>query len=198
MFYVYQIINILNGKIYIGKASDPAFRLKDHLRVAKGGRHKYGTKYQLIHEAIAKYGIDNFDHRVIQSFMNEDESLVAEKYWIDFFKTNIIKYGKEFGYNLSDGGRGSSGHRPSDFSREKNRNSHIGKIHSEQTRKEMSLSKLGKSIGNTFSAKLDVSQVKEIRSLYEIGWSRKDLATKFSVKQNTISQIVNNKSWKLI
>jgi group I intron endonuclease len=260
VFYVYMLFNTVNGKIYIGKATDPKFRLADHLRVVRGGPEKYPKKYHLIHKAISKYGFNNFDFRICQSFDKEDGALLAEKYWISFYKTNVAKYGNEFGYNLADGGLGSSGHKPSaesiakripkvsgsnnwlfgkhisDEAKAKSRASQLGskshnfgkrpsahtrklisdslrgRIVSEETRAKISLAQRGelnhafgkerseetkkKLAINNRSTSLDEDKVKQIRRLYADGVSQKEIAPLFNIKPNTVSNIVNYKTWK--
>ena len=101
MFVVYMILNLINGKIYVGQTNNFKRRKKKHIFDSyKEGRSKP------VHKAIRKYGINNFDFRIVQEINSFNEALLAEKYWISFYKSNIIRYGKQFGYNLSDGGDG--------------------------------------------------------------------------------------------
>lgn len=56
IYWVYSIENKSNGKIYIGKATDPEARWRSHISVSKKP-----SKYQrYIHRAIAKSGVQNF------------------------------------------------------------------------------------------------------------------------------------------
>src|SRR5271154_4774479 len=96
-FYIYLIHNILNNKVYVGKATDPSKRWQKHLRVASGKRQK--EKFY-IHRAIAKYGADNFVFSIMQQLNTEQESDVAEAYWIEYFQSKNNNYG----YNLTKGG----------------------------------------------------------------------------------------------
>ena len=110
MFCVYQLFNTVNGKIYIGKTRNFRLRKSEHLTVAKGGKDMYVKKFTLIHKALVKYG-DAIEFILMQEFISEAEALEAEKYWIQFYKTNVSKYGRDFGYNLTDGGDGISGYK---------------------------------------------------------------------------------------
>ena len=70
IYYVYQITNKINNKIYIGK------------RKYKGGNpllDSYMGSGKLIKEAIKKYGKNNFQKIIIQSFDNEDDAFKLEK-----------------------------------------------------------------------------------------------------------------------
>lgn len=104
-FYVYSIINLYNGKVYIGKTNNIKKRWRDHISISKKENHK---DYQLIHKAINKYGKNNFQFNIIQIFENESYSYHSEKYWIDYYKSYIVKYGKNYGYNLTEGGIGTT------------------------------------------------------------------------------------------
>jgi group I intron endonuclease len=108
MFYVYSITNKINGKIYIGKATDLQSRWAAHLATAKRPTYE---KHYLIHRAIAKYGEDNFSFTEIESLNSEQESLDREMFWIAQYKSNVCRYGSNYGYNLTDGGDGSSGYK---------------------------------------------------------------------------------------
>src|SRR5580698_5162902 len=99
-FYVYKIYNLLSGKIYIGQ-SQSKYRWKEHIYAAK---HPTYQKHMLVHRAMAKYGIANFEFRIIQKLSTQEESLAAEKYWIKYYQSNICRYPKGLGYNLTDGG----------------------------------------------------------------------------------------------
>lgn len=88
-YYVYTIFNQNNGKFYIGKSINPSKRWKEHKYLASSGSKDCPKLYA----AIRKYGTDSFIHTAIQSFNNENDSLLAETYYINFF--NAIK----FGYN---------------------------------------------------------------------------------------------------
>jgi hypothetical protein len=48
MFYVYSIINTVNNKRYIGKASNAHRRWVEHKRIAEAGPELYANKFQYI------------------------------------------------------------------------------------------------------------------------------------------------------
>ena len=93
---LYRITNKINGKIYIGQASDLSKRWSDHRRAVR-----LNKPTQIIHHAIIKYGIDNFEFEVIASSKswedaNETETLLVAQY------DSFISNGK--GYNATHGG----------------------------------------------------------------------------------------------
>lgn len=102
-FHIYSILNIINGKIYIGKTVNLHKRWRDHISTSKKSSHK---DHYLIHRAINKYGKSNFQFSIIQKFNNNEDASLAEKYWIKFYKSYIKRYGDDYGYNLTEGGDG--------------------------------------------------------------------------------------------
>jgi group I intron endonuclease len=97
MFFIYKISNLVNSKLYIGKTNDIYIRWQSHCHEAKLGKRKYP-----LYLAMNKYGLENFELNVIEQFEDEQDCLIREKFWIEFYKTNICKYGKEFGLNESN------------------------------------------------------------------------------------------------
>lgn len=55
---IYKITNSITGKCYIGQAVDIRARLMDHVSAFRKNKN-------LIYRSIRKYGIDNFDCRVL-------------------------------------------------------------------------------------------------------------------------------------
>lgn len=45
MIFIYFIENKINGKIYVGKTTDPISRWKTHKSVSRQGKQKYPNKY---------------------------------------------------------------------------------------------------------------------------------------------------------
>ncbi len=109
MFYVYIIQNNINLKVYVGKTNDPKVRFLDHKKTAERGFTKGRKTFSVIHKAIRKYGIGSFSFQLLEEFDNERDCLDAEKFWIELLRTNVNKFGNEYGYNLTDGGDGISG-----------------------------------------------------------------------------------------
>lgn len=100
MWTIYKITNLLNGKSYIGQTSQPVeVRWSEHKR----GKTSINSPLK---RAIEKYGWDNFNKEVIDTATTLEEALEKEKYWIEYYKTCVLVYGKEAGYNLSRGGEG--------------------------------------------------------------------------------------------
>jgi group I intron endonuclease len=96
---IYEIVNIENGKIYIGKTVGTAEkRLLTH--IANSGRGYRNQSY--FYRAIRKYGVDNFIVGVIDQADCERDLDVKEIEWI----TKLDSTNPEIGYNSTTGGEG--------------------------------------------------------------------------------------------
>lgn len=94
--YIYQITNLISGKIYIGKTNNPKKRWNNHKcsndpnMVIARALHKYGTdnfKFEILYKNIPIEDIDELEQRTIK----EKNSRVPN------------------GYNVAEGGQGGIG-----------------------------------------------------------------------------------------
>lgn len=86
---IYQITNIVNQKIYIGKTTKTADeRLRKHFYSAKYGSNTY------LHRAMRKHGIQAFQICILEECENFD---MREEHWIQELKPH---------YNMTLGGDG--------------------------------------------------------------------------------------------
>ena len=198
MFYIYKFINKVNGKLYIGKTNNLYQRKHAHLAVARlGAENNFylaSGHYNLLQRAITKYGADNFDFVVIEE--NEQEEIIfeREKYWIAFYKTNVCRYGNEFGYNLTDGGEGSSGRKHTETAKQKIRDKAAGRLHTKETKQQMSVARSGDGCGHNI---LTVQQIPEILRLRnEENLSYPTIGKMYGVSKTAIRKICTGKSWK--
>lgn len=100
MWTIYKITNTINGKSYIGQTCQ---KVEDRWSEHKRGKT---SKNSPLKRAIEKYGWDNFTKEIIETVETLEEALDREIYWIDYYKTCVLVYGKDCGYNLSRGGEG--------------------------------------------------------------------------------------------
>jgi hypothetical protein len=106
-YYVYQITNLINGKIYVGKH-------KSSKHPADNGY--YGSGKQ-IKAAIEKYGIENFKKEVLHYCSSKDEMANKE---LSIVTEDFVK--RKDTYNMHKGGLGGWDHyNGSDKHREKSR-----------------------------------------------------------------------------
>lgn len=96
---IYKITNLINNKVYIGQSIEISKRWKAHISYANNKLSKeYNTS---IHNAIRKYGENNFKFEIIENCRKEDLDN-KEKYWIKFYDS----INRNKGYNLTTGGMG--------------------------------------------------------------------------------------------
>lgn len=126
VYTIYLRTNLVNGKQYVGQTSD----IKQRNIAFKCLKNRYSTK--IFDDDRRKYGVDNFDLEILAEAETQEEAWELEKYYIKELNT---KY--PFGYNISDGGSGATGVPPW----------HKGKHLSEETRKKISLARIGEGNG---------------------------------------------------
>lgn len=95
-----------NGKCYIGITG------RSMIERWNGG---HGYDEQFFGKAIRKYGAENITHEILHKGLTLEEAARLEQIEIAKHKSND----PAFGYNCTDGGEGSTGHKPSDEVRKK-------------------------------------------------------------------------------
>jgi hypothetical protein len=119
---VYKATNLINNKIYIGKTVISfSQRRANHLSVARNKKDNFP-----FHAAIRKYGEENFAWEIIDRCLFAESLIALEQHYIKLYNCKAPN-----GYNLTDGGDGITGFK-----------------HSEETKKKMSESMVGKTAGN--------------------------------------------------
>lgn len=129
---VYKVTNLVNGKIYIGKTTKGIkIRWQRHKAAAQ---RQDPNDYSILHRAMNKYGFDKFKIEVLEVCVSAEASLEAEKRQIAGYKATD----RDIGYNQTEGGDGTPGHR-----------------HTEDSKQRMSVAKKGKYQGkdNSFYGK---------------------------------------------
>jgi group I intron endonuclease len=171
MIYLYKITNQLNGKVYIGQSNKEKERWRQHKYF---GRNPDKTN-QYIHKAMNKYGIDNFTYEVICTSLTQEDANEAEKQLIIQYDSR----NKEKGYNLAPGGDSAwntglpaeqqpmYGKHHSEDSRKKISESNIGKLnpHSDEWREKASKAHKGRPKTEEWKKKISQSNLGVKRSL---------------------------------
>ena len=104
---VYIHTNKTNGKMYVGQTcQNPKKRWANGLG--------YVTQ-QYFYRAIQKYGWNGFEHEIVASNLTKFEADDLEKTLIKELQT----YDKQFGYNITLGGKGNLGYHLSDDTKQK-------------------------------------------------------------------------------
>lgn len=149
---VYCHTNKLNRKKYFGITS----RTPEE-------RWKYGDGYRnqiVFWRAIQKYGWNNFVHEIIADSLAEEEAKQMEITLIALHKTNCRRYyNPAYGYNMTDGGDGTSGRFITDETRQKISASLIGRKMSEEAKNKMSKARKGVSFTEEHKRKIGESQL---------------------------------------
>lgn len=146
MYIVYQHINKINKKIYIGITSQ-----KPELRWGANGS-KYKTSPHF-YNAIQKYGWDNFEHIILFENLTKEEAIKKEIELIKKYDT----CNPEKGYNETTGGNAP---KMSDAAKRKlseamkgNKNC-LGRVLSEETKEKISKSQKGRTFTEEHKQKL--------------------------------------------
>jgi len=113
---IYKATNKINKMSYIGQTTTT---LKRRISTHKNSAKFYNGYY--FHKALRKYGIDNFDWKILKYCKNKNELDRWEKYYITIFNTKV-----PIGYNLTNGGEGSLGRILTPKQRKKLSEAHIG------------------------------------------------------------------------
>lgn len=90
MFYIYEHVNVVNEKRYIGITNNPDRRWRNG-----GYDYKDSPKFM---NAIKKYGWDCFEHNILDVVKTKEEADEKEIFYISFFDS--VKKG----YNIQMGG----------------------------------------------------------------------------------------------
>lgn len=106
---VYQIINRVNGKVYVGSAVDIQVRLHNHRRELRSQQHCN----QKLQNAWDKHGEAAFDVRVIELIPDPQDLLPREQYWLDLLQS--VKNG----YNCLPTAGSNLGYKATDVTRER-------------------------------------------------------------------------------
>lgn len=135
---IYKATNKINEKKYIGQTVfDLEHRKSGHIRSVL---HKDTGMY--FHKALKKYGVDNFDWETLHECNTIDELNRLEIFYIKHYNT----FGN--GYNLNSGGSNAL---HSDETKQKIAKANIGNQralgyhHSEETKREMSRTRKGRT-----------------------------------------------------
>lgn len=147
-YNIYIITNLINNKIYIGMTNNPNRRWLNH----KNDSTKEYPKC-VIHRAIKKYNVDNFEFDVIESNLSFIQAVQKEQRLIALYNTT----NSNFGYNLSTGGvgvKGVSGEKHHMFGKKREpfseewkskiSKSGLGRIHSQERRQKQRMLSTGR------------------------------------------------------
>lgn len=119
---VYQILNLVNNKKYIGSSQNLSRRLADHKRLLKRSIHC--NKH--LQSSFNKYGADNFSFEVVE-YCSIEQLICKEQFWADSFNLNEL-------YNKREIVQSNRGFKFSEESKNKLK----GRVQSEEQREKKS------------------------------------------------------------
>lgn len=85
---IYLLTNLVNQKNYVGQAQNCYMRMRQYLRGNDNQR--------VIGKALAKYGIDNFELTLLETYLPLEDLDGMEQYWMDYYQS----YDLSIGYNV--------------------------------------------------------------------------------------------------
>ena len=159
---VYKIVNVVNGKLYVGSSTDVKYRLWRHQHELLENKHE--NKH--LQNAWNKYGRQSFVFEIIL-YCEENQLIEREQEMIDYYQS-----AKGKGYNLCSIAGNCLGIKRSQITREKMKGNTNGKgrkgsKHSQETKDVMSKAKVGKPSG--MEGKHHSNSAKKLMSLAKLG-----------------------------
>ena len=91
---IYQIKNIINGKIYIGSSVDIDTRWTEHKRDLRMNEHRN----KRLQNSYNKYGANNFVYEILELLESKENLYTREQWWLD----NLNACDKNIGYNIQN------------------------------------------------------------------------------------------------
>lgn len=152
MSIIYKVTNNINQKVYIGKTSRTLEeRKKEHISHIKSENYYF-------HNALRKYGVENFTWEIIEEVEQELEN-ERERYWIEYYQSYE---NKDKGYNLTPGGEG---YKLSEETKQKISKANTGKVRTPEMRKRLSEVKLKLHFKHSEEAKQKMGTMRKGRKL---------------------------------
>jgi group I intron endonuclease len=179
---IYQIVNLINNKKYIGSSSNLPRRIARHKYTLKSNQH-FNKHLQ---NSFNKYGKENFEFQILL-YCDPENLIMYEQLICDFYKT----YENDYGYNCRvfvESNRGVPVSMPpcSEETKQKLALINTGKKLSPETKEKIGKSQKGK--------KLSMHEVEAIRqrnygNTYNLGKKRSQ-ETKDKQRESQINKII--------
>lgn len=182
IYSIYKSTNKINGKTYIGFDSNWPQRKQQHNRYCFNKNS--GSYSCFFHNALRKYGIDNFEWEVI--YQSKDGQHCLKK-----METHFIEQYNTFndGYNMTLGGEGVLGYKLSEESKNKISISKKGTKASLETKKLFSEQRMGKNNPMFGKPNSGYKHTKEHKKYIANKLSKEWLITDLHDKQYTIKNL---------
>lgn len=192
---IYKIVNLINGKVYIGQTKE-SFQRRFWLHRWKLRNDSHDNTH--LQRSWNKYGEDKFSFEIVE-VLNEDtvESIDEKEIkWIQRYKS------KTGVYNIQPGGQPKQLHQYVSSEQRKrtgelNRQRMLGSKLSEETKKKMSETKKGKRI-RTKRDTLSDEQAKAIKEMLIDGVSTRKITEILKVKYRSVNNILSNNAYSTV
>lgn len=145
--YVYAVINMLDGSMYIGWTIDPKGRWYHHRYRAKANWAGH------LYSAMRHHGSDNFVFEVWETWPSEADARDAEIWFIAYLRARGVRL-----YNLTDGGEGATGRVVSEITRRRISEKAIGRPASEELREKRRVNATGRTHTDEERRKISTGQ----------------------------------------
>ncbi len=144
---IYKILNLINGKIYVGSAVKFDMRWAQHKSKLKLNEHP--NKY--LQASVNKNGLENFQFVKLE-YCEKEVLIEREQYWID----KLSACDREIGYNTRTIASSNAGIKCSEETKKKISERNKGRKASAETKTKMSAWQIGRKMSE--EAKLSMAQ----------------------------------------
>ena len=146
---IYLIVNIIDAKFYVGSAFDFSRRFARHKRLLNSNGHPNAH----LQNAWNKYGENCFVFKILE--LHSKEGLIErEQFWLDAGKS----YEREIGYNICKVADNRTGILHSEDTKKKMSISGKGRIVSQETRDKLSRAHKGKIVSEESKKRMSEAQ----------------------------------------
>lgn len=151
---IYKIINVVNGKMYVGSSKDLDHRLYSHRCYLNNNKNLPNRHLQ---NAWNKYGENSFIFEIIEIILIKDKEYIKqrEQYWVDILNSE---------YNKRKRVESNIGFRFSEEVKKKlseikmgEKNTFYGKHHTEETKQKQREKMIGRNLSNEHKQKISES-----------------------------------------
>jgi group I intron endonuclease len=196
---IYKILNLKNGKFYVGSSVKLRKRFFDH----RSSLLKQNHDNSKLQNSFNKHGINNFEFIILESKIEREKLIEREQFYIDKLNPqyNISKIADRPTYGTVKSKEWKKNH--SIFMKKLNKSENYinpmkNKIVSNETKNKIRKLLIGNYNDSARNVKLNWEIVKNIRNDFiNFNFSVKDLAKKYNVCKLTILNVLNNQRWKI-
>ncbi len=149
---IYCILNLVNGKVYVGSAVNVNNRWASHK--SKFKKNKHVNVY--LQRAWNKYTELAFEFIILEYVVENDDLIDREQYWINLTQCNNSK----FGYNIRKEAKNNLGLKYPATAGEKVRKANLGKTHSAEHRAKNSAANKGRLVSLETRTKIGIANSK--------------------------------------